>query len=364
MNMWRAQACIGLALAAVIMVTQAGPAGASLPDQREVTVTEDNNGGTVTLAPGDDLTVSLSGNPTTGYLWEVSGQLDAAVLKSLGEPGFQKESGLIGAGGVQTNQFEAVNPGRTTLTMVYHQPWEKDKAPENTFSVTVVVQPAQSPREIALTAKDDGATADLTVGELLHVSLAGNPTTGYTWEANPAPDAAVLAQQGEEEYKPESNLEGAPGLVTLTFKAVGAGQVKLVLVYHQPWDETTPPAETFTANVTVKAVTEPALTLTEQANGGKQNLKVGQRVLVLLPGNPTTGYTWQVDSKVDAKVLQQIGEPGFHQDSGLIGAGGTESFLFEATAPGTTALSLSYSRPWESKAPEKTFTVQVTVAAK
>jgi inhibitor of cysteine peptidase len=365
MNGWRAAASFGAIVAVMAVAAWAGPAGASMPAQREVTVTEEANGSTVTLSPGDDLTISLSGNPTTGYLWEVSGQLDAAVIKASGEPGFQKESGLIGAGGTQTNQFEAVAPGQLTLTMVYHRPWEKGTAPEKTFAVTVVVQTAQPAREISLTKKDDGAAVEMTAGEALHVSLAANPTTGFTWEAVPTPNAAVLAEQGEAEYKPESSLEGAPGVLTLTFKAVGPGQVKLALVDHQPWDKDTPPAETFTVSVTVKAAAEPALTLTERDDGGKRELKAGQRVLVLLNGNPTTGYTWQVDSKVDSKVLRQIGEPGFHQDAGLTGAGGIESVLFEAAGPGATTLSLSYARPWETgSSPEKTFTVHVTVTAK
>ncbi len=364
MNAWRVAASLGLVLAVVIVAALAGPAGASCPSQREFIVTEADDGDTVTLAPGDGLNVSLTGNPTTGYLWEVSGDLDAAILKPVGDPGFQKESGLIGAGGVQTNQFEAVGPGQTLLTMIYHRPWEKDTPPEKSFSVTVIVESAQPPREIALTAKDDGATADVTVGDLLQVSLAGNPTTGYTWEAAPAPDAAVLAQLGDAQFAPESNLDGAPGTMTLMFKAIGAGKTTLTLVYHQPWDQTTAPAKTFTVDVTVEAAVEPALTLTDQADGSKQQLKVGQRALVLLPSNPTAGYSWQVGPEFDQKVLRQVGEPGFDQDAGLIGAGGIESFLFEAVAPGETTLSMSYARPWESKMPEKTFTVQVGVTAK
>jgi inhibitor of cysteine peptidase len=114
----------------------------------------------------------------------------------------------------------------------------------------------------------------------------------------------------------------------------------------------------------VKPAVGPTLTLTDRDQGHAVKLRVGQRVMLLLAGNPTTGYLWQIDPKVDAKVVRAIGEPGFHQDSNLAGAGGTQSFLLEAAGPGETILSLSYLRPWETGTPPvKTYSTQVTVSA-
>ncbi|MEQ1558122.1 MAG: protease inhibitor I42 family protein [Methyloglobulus sp.] len=43
-------------------------------------LTENDSGKTIELKVGDDLEVVLAGNPTTGYVWEVS-SLDSTILK-------------------------------------------------------------------------------------------------------------------------------------------------------------------------------------------------------------------------------------------------------------------------------------------
>lgn len=67
-------------------------------------------------------------------------------------------------------------------------------------------------------------------GETLQVKLPGNPTTGYMWTLMGDGAQGVLEQQGEPAFEAESDLMGAPGTVTLTFKAVGTGTVPLMLV--------------------------------------------------------------------------------------------------------------------------------------
>jgi len=62
------------------------------------------------------------------------------VLRQAGEPEFQQESDLVGAGGVQILRFEAVNAGKMTLKLIYHRPWEKDVEPMETYSIQVVVR--------------------------------------------------------------------------------------------------------------------------------------------------------------------------------------------------------------------------------
>jgi inhibitor of cysteine peptidase len=103
------------------------------------TLTEEDAGRTVELRVGDTMAVVLEGNPTTGFTWETAA-VDASVLRQLGEPQFEPESSLIGAGGKFTFRFEAVAPGQTVLQLVYHRPWETDVPPANTFEVTAVVQ--------------------------------------------------------------------------------------------------------------------------------------------------------------------------------------------------------------------------------
>lgn len=85
------------------------------------------------------LVVTLEANPTTGYTWEIA-EPNMSIIRQVGEIEFQPESGALGAGGVQTLHFEAMNVGQTLLKLVYHRPWEKDVKPLKTFSLQVVVQ--------------------------------------------------------------------------------------------------------------------------------------------------------------------------------------------------------------------------------
>ncbi len=104
--------------------------------------------------------------------------------------------------------------------------------------------------------------------------------------------------------------------------------------------------------------------LDASSNGGQKELALGQTVVVALDSNPTTGYSWVVSS-VDQNILRQDGDSSYQSSNsnpGVMGAGGVQSFRFEAANPGTTTLTLVYRRPWEtSVAPIKTFTVQVAV---
>jgi len=109
------------------------------PQQQEVKASIDDNGREMQLKKGQTLVVTLEGNPTTGYSWEVADPLDEQVLRQAGEPEFQQESDLVGAGGVQILRFEAVNAGKMTLKLIYHRPWEKDVEPVETYSIQVVV---------------------------------------------------------------------------------------------------------------------------------------------------------------------------------------------------------------------------------
>jgi inhibitor of cysteine peptidase len=126
--------------ALLILLVALAMATACSPRQQEVMATIDDNGREKQLKKGQTLVVTLEGNPTTGYSWEVAEPLDEQVLRLTGEPEFKAESDLVGAGGVQILRFEAVNAGQITLKLVYHRPWEKDVEPLETYSLQVVVR--------------------------------------------------------------------------------------------------------------------------------------------------------------------------------------------------------------------------------
>jgi len=110
-----------------------------------------------------------------------------------------------------------------------------------------------SPGELIrrLTEADAGHSIDLRTGNKLEVTLPGNPSAGFQWElANGA--ASILKQSGQPEFTPASDALGAPGQFTLRFEAVATGQATLQLIYHRPFEQDTPPVQTFEVIVTVR----------------------------------------------------------------------------------------------------------------
>ncbi|MBP9041744.1 MAG: protease inhibitor I42 family protein [Anaerolineaceae bacterium] len=110
---------------------------------------------------------------------------------------------------------------------------------------------ACSSNAVKIGADANGQTIELAAGQKLVLSLESNPTTGFDWEVSEI-DEAVIKQSGESEYKSESDLLGAGGVRTFTFKAVAAGTSTLKLVYHRSWEKDIPPEQEFTVTINVK----------------------------------------------------------------------------------------------------------------
>jgi inhibitor of cysteine peptidase len=96
------------------------------------------NGGSEELKPGQELEVTLEGNATTGYLWDVSA-IDETILRQVGAPRIIPAGSADGAGGQFVFRFAAVVAGQARLELVYRRPWEKDVAPADTFAIQVKV---------------------------------------------------------------------------------------------------------------------------------------------------------------------------------------------------------------------------------
>lgn len=97
------------------------------------------------------------------------------------------------------------------------------------------------------------------------------------------------------------------------------------------------------------------------APGSSVGLNVGDTLVLVLEGNPSTGYNWDVGFYT-LGVIEPAGEPEFQSSSDLLGAGGTYTFRFLAVGEGESTLRLMYSRPLEKDVPEaKICDLSVTV---
>ena len=103
---------------------------------------------------------------------------------------------------------------------------------------------------VTIDGGDAGTTVAVDVGETLRVELEGNPTTGYEWEVSAVDDAVLRFE--DSDFDPDSDAEGASGIVTLEFEAVGAGSTLLELIYRPPWEPPSGSHQRYTVTVSVE----------------------------------------------------------------------------------------------------------------
>jgi predicted secreted protein len=90
------------------------------------------------------------------------------------------------------------------------------------------------------------------VGHEFKITLPYNTTTGYQWVLVKPPDEK-LARLLRSEYKRlDSNLMGASGDMTWTFKALAEGKTEMKLNYIRPWERKEKPARTTNFVVVIK----------------------------------------------------------------------------------------------------------------
>ena len=109
-------------------------------------------------------------------------------------------------------------------------------------------------KTIAITEQSANSIVEMSAGDILEVTLTGNPSTGFLWEPL-AVDTAVIKQKGEWRFVPDNDTPGfvgSPGKLTMHFEAVGLGQEMLRLIYRRPFEPDIPPAQTFEITVVVK----------------------------------------------------------------------------------------------------------------
>lgn len=122
--------------------------GDAADELKSLSVTDADNGKTVTIAKGQSLLVKLQSNPTTGYKWAVT-----STDRTFGYPAsetFVKNGDAIGSGGLQRFTWKTVSPldlvGTHNVTLEYKRPWESNVAAAKTFKFTVKVVDVSCPQ--------------------------------------------------------------------------------------------------------------------------------------------------------------------------------------------------------------------------
>lgn len=122
-------------------------------------LTERDNGKGVSVAVGETISLTLAGNPTTGYMWEMA-DIDRAVLAPGPGPAFAADSSLTGAGGTFTFRLSALKAGSSAVKLSYRRPWETGVPPLRRVEFTVTVLPPEPRITTACYRSRDGKMAE------------------------------------------------------------------------------------------------------------------------------------------------------------------------------------------------------------
>lgn len=87
----------------------------------------------------------------------------------------------------------------------------------------------------------------------------------------------------------------------------------------------------------------------------------GHQKTIVLPENPSTGYTWKIDQDGSNNLsILAIVDHGHKRGAAMPGAPGQHRWSLRAKASGHAVLQLVYQRPWEP-APIETRRIEIAV---
>jgi inhibitor of cysteine peptidase len=89
----------------------------------------------IILKKGQEFTITLDSNPTSGYKWIPA--FNTYTIKIISYNFHPTSSIVIGGSGKDIFTFKAMNSGATVLKMVYKRSWEQQIMAEKNFFINV-----------------------------------------------------------------------------------------------------------------------------------------------------------------------------------------------------------------------------------
>lgn len=265
----------------------------------------------IVVEKGEEFTIALESNPSTGYRWRLGGELDEKVVTlqkvEYEEPGAER----LGQPGEEKWTFKAQGLGRAEIVMTYARPWK-----EGAGAATMGTQTAQAEKEEA--------------------------EAGETGESREESETTRATEKVEAEAR-EDNVEQAE-----------AGEAEPQSLVFSVWVK-----EKGAKDKEPKKYEDPAETV---------EVKEGYRFSVVLESDPTTGERWELEEPIDEELLSLVsvtfeagGGAHVEGEEGS-GAPGKETWTFEALRPGEAELVFAYRHSGEREAVPgeiRTFKVEV-----
>ena len=230
---------------------------------------------------------------------------------------------------------------------------------------TEVATPTATPGENVMPAPafgeaDNGKNVEVATGTIFNVSLAENPTTGYSWNVTLTPGLDLVNTSFAANET--AGLAGAGGVRTWELKTTNGTTQTFTAVYTRPFEPTTGNETTYVLNITAPAAAEAVTTYTEADDNKTVTMAKGNTIAVMLSENPSTGYSWNTTATSGLTV----NDTGYVQNpapEGMVGVGGNHTWQITATGEDNQTFSGVYKQPWMPASPtDKTFTLNIVIS--
>jgi inhibitor of cysteine peptidase len=94
----------------------------------------------IEVAAGETFHIVVPSNPSTGYHWDMIGELDGNIVEFVSSGYTADEPAMPGSGGVDVWMFTAVAAGQTQITLGSYPPDTSVTEPEETMTFDIVVK--------------------------------------------------------------------------------------------------------------------------------------------------------------------------------------------------------------------------------
>jgi len=201
-------------------------------------------------------------------------------------------------------------------------------------------------------------------GEILSITFPSNGTTGYIWKVTQQ-DKGLDIEENTKAGEAETTIDGktvpmvgVPGTTTFWISAQEPGTYAFTLKYLRPWEDESTAVATYSDKITVEkkdkqVVNGPTFSVTYDTFN--INPKAGEYILIKIPSNATTGYTW----KASGDGLKIVNDYKVNDaPEGMVGVPGTTYIYVTADKAGDYALTLEEARSGSDPIVSVTFGVK------
>jgi inhibitor of cysteine peptidase len=158
---------------------------------------------------------------------------------------------------------------------------------------------------------------------------------------------------------PQNRRQGRP--LTIPASLLAAAPIPPAAAARDPQAGALPPPSAAIAPVGPRVQT---LEINKSHNGQLARLRVGNVLIIRLPGDPATGYQWQA-ATTNSPALRLTVRPQYSPPASTAtqaASPGTYTFTFQAVQPGSGSIRLYYVRPRDPSRPRDSFAVSVNVS--